>query len=74
MRDAGLIVPEFLDLRLNEAAAMTDELTRQSNYEGMRDRLQRGDNREPVPEVVDVTPTQPFGAPGDASRTRIRRR
>lgn len=51
MRDAGLIVPEFLNLRLNEAAAMTDELTRQSNYEGMRDRLQRGDNREPLPNV-----------------------
>jgi hypothetical protein len=49
MRDAGLIVPRFDDLRLREAAAMSDETTRRSNYEGMRDRLRRGDNLEPFP-------------------------
>jgi len=51
MRDAGLIMPRFENLRLSEAAAMSDEETRRSNYEGMRDRLQRGDNCEPVPVV-----------------------
>ncbi len=53
MRDAGLIVPQFEDLRLREAAAMSDEATRRSNYEGMRDRLLRGDNLEPVPVVLE---------------------
>lgn len=51
MRDAGLIVPRFDDLRLREAAAMSDEATRRSNYEGMRDRLLRGDNLESVPSL-----------------------
>jgi coenzyme F420 hydrogenase subunit beta len=51
MRDEGVPVPTFLNLRLDEAAAMTDEPTRQANYEGMRERLQRGDNREPLPEL-----------------------
>jgi coenzyme F420 hydrogenase subunit beta len=50
MRDQGVPVPTFLDLRLGEAAAMSDEATRRANYEGMRDRLQRGDNLEPLPE------------------------
>jgi coenzyme F420 hydrogenase subunit beta len=49
MRDAGLIAPNFVNLRLNQAAAMLDESTRVSNYEGMKDRLQRGDNTEPMP-------------------------
>jgi coenzyme F420 hydrogenase subunit beta len=53
MRDAGLIVPVFDNLRLREAAAMSDEATRRSNYEGMRDRLQRGDNVESVPVVME---------------------
>jgi len=53
MRDAGLIVPQFEDLRLREAAAMSDEATRRSNYEGMRDRLRRGDNLEPVPVLQE---------------------
>jgi hypothetical protein len=53
MRDAGLIVPEFDHLRLREAAAMSDEASRRANYEGMRDRLQRGDNLEPVPVVLE---------------------
>ena len=53
MRDAGLIVPQFEELRLREAAAMSDEATRRSNYEGMRDRLLRGDNLEPVPVVLE---------------------
>ena len=51
MRDAQLIVPRFFNLRLSEANAMTDEATRRSNYEGMRDRLQRGENREPLPKA-----------------------
>jgi coenzyme F420 hydrogenase subunit beta len=49
MRDAGVPVPTFLDLRLDEAAAMTGEATRQANYEGMRERLTRGDNLEALP-------------------------
>jgi coenzyme F420 hydrogenase subunit beta len=50
MRDQGVPVPTFLDLRLEQAAAMTDAQSRQANYQGMRDRLQRDDNREPLPE------------------------
>jgi coenzyme F420 hydrogenase subunit beta len=53
MRDAGLIVPQFDELRLREAAAMSDEATRRANYEGMRDRLRRGDNLEPVPVLQE---------------------
>jgi hypothetical protein len=53
MRDAGLIVPQFDDLRLRAAAAMSDEATRRANYEGMRDRLRRGDNLESIPVVVE---------------------
>jgi len=49
MRDAGLIEPRFVNLRLKEAAAMLDEAARVANYEGMKDRLQRGDNVEPLP-------------------------
>jgi len=51
MRDAGLIVPRFINLRLDEAAALTDEVTRQANYDGMRDRLRRGDNQESLPAI-----------------------
>ena len=46
MSDAGLIAPRFQNLRLNEAAAMTDDDTRRSNHNGMRERLARGENRE----------------------------
>jgi coenzyme F420 hydrogenase subunit beta len=53
MRDAGLIVPQFDELRLREAAAMSDEATRRANYEGMRDRLRRGDNLESDPIVME---------------------
>jgi coenzyme F420 hydrogenase subunit beta len=49
MRDAGLIVPSFVDLRLQEASESSDPATRRANYEGMLDRLRRGDNCEPVP-------------------------
>jgi coenzyme F420 hydrogenase subunit beta len=49
MSDQGVPVPTFLDLRLDQAAALSDEATRQANYEGMRERLQRGDNLEPLP-------------------------
>jgi len=50
MHDARVTVPTFVDLRLDEAAAMTDEATRRSNYEGMRERLLHGDNQEPLPD------------------------
>jgi coenzyme F420 hydrogenase subunit beta len=46
MRDAGLIAPKFVNLRLNEAAAMLSETERLANYEGTKDRLLRGDNVE----------------------------
>lgn len=49
MRDAGLIVPEFSRLRLDQAAAMTDAAAHRASYDGMRERLQRGDHREPLP-------------------------
>jgi coenzyme F420 hydrogenase subunit beta len=48
LRDAGMIVPHFERLRLDAADAMLDDAERQSNYEGMRERLQRGDHREAV--------------------------
>jgi coenzyme F420 hydrogenase subunit beta len=46
MREAGMIVPRYERLRLDAADAMLDEDARRENYEGMRDRLQRGDHRE----------------------------
>ena len=46
MRDAGLIAPRFEGLRLQEADALLNDTERLSNYEGMRERLERGDNRE----------------------------
>jgi len=48
MRDAGAATPSFTGLRLEAAAATTDAETRQASYTGMRDRLERGDNREPA--------------------------
>jgi coenzyme F420 hydrogenase subunit beta len=47
MRDAGVPTPTFIDLRLDAAAAMIGEAERQANYDGMQDRLRRGDNLEP---------------------------
>ncbi|MEJ1965048.1 MAG: Coenzyme F420 hydrogenase/dehydrogenase, beta subunit C-terminal domain [Gammaproteobacteria bacterium] len=49
LRDAGVTVPRFELLRLDEADRLLDEEERQRNYEGMRDRLRQGDNREDVP-------------------------
>jgi coenzyme F420 hydrogenase subunit beta len=46
MQDAGLIAPNFNALRLDEADAMLDPATRLGNYDGMRERLLRGDNRD----------------------------
>jgi coenzyme F420 hydrogenase subunit beta len=46
MQEAGMLIPNFERLRLDEADAMMDETARHSNYEGMRERLQRGDHRE----------------------------
>jgi coenzyme F420 hydrogenase subunit beta len=48
MRDEGVPVPHFTKLRLEQAAQMIDQATREANYQGMRDRLRRGDNVEPV--------------------------
>jgi hypothetical protein len=62
MRDEGVPVPTFVDLRLEEAAAMTDAATRQANYEGMRDRLRRGDNHEPLPAATGELPVTPTAA------------
>ena len=48
MRDAGAAAPSFRGLRLEAAAATADAEARQASYTGMRDRLERGDNREPA--------------------------
>ena len=47
MRDAGFPTPCYTALRLEEMADMISEAERQTNYVGMRARLDRGDNREP---------------------------
>ncbi len=49
MRDAGITPPAAHGLRLDEAAAMLSEGERRQNYDGMRERLAQGDNRESVP-------------------------
>jgi coenzyme F420 hydrogenase subunit beta len=46
--DAGLAVPTFERLRLDEADALLDDAERQRNYDGMLERLARGDNRETI--------------------------
>jgi len=48
LHDAGLLVPRFERLRLDTADAMLDEAARHDNYQGMRERLRRGDQREPL--------------------------
>jgi len=48
MRDAGVPTPSFQRLRLDAAAATSTEEDRRANYVGMRDRLERSDNREPA--------------------------
>ncbi len=48
MRDAGAVTPSFTGLRLEAAAATTDAATRHASYAGMCNRLERGDNREPL--------------------------
>jgi hypothetical protein len=52
MRHEGLIVPEFVDLRLDQAAAMVTEGERKDNYDGMLSRLRAGDNVESAPTAV----------------------
>lgn len=47
MRDAGVLAPAFTRLRLEAAAATGDPVTGDDGYAGMRERLGRGDNREP---------------------------
>jgi coenzyme F420 hydrogenase subunit beta len=54
MRDEGILTPSFPHLRLDAAADTADEADRRSNYEGMRDRLRRGDNVELLPDVKTV--------------------
>jgi coenzyme F420 hydrogenase subunit beta len=54
MGDAGFAVPEFRDLRLDQAAAMLSETDRQDNYDGMADRIRKGDNIENVPVAETV--------------------
>ena len=54
MGDEGFVVPEFLDLRLDQAAAMLTEAERQDNYTGMVERIRKGDNVESVPVMVPV--------------------
>jgi hypothetical protein len=49
MGDEGLIVPQFGDLRLDQAAAMLTEAQRTANYDGMLTRLRAGDNVEGMP-------------------------
>ena len=49
LRDAGVLVPRFEHLRLDAADALLDEAERHANYQGMSDRLRRGDHREPLP-------------------------
>jgi coenzyme F420 hydrogenase subunit beta len=49
LQDAGMSAPCFERLRLDAADAMLDSNARLDNYEGMRERLQRGDHREPSP-------------------------
>ncbi len=47
MRETGQLTPSFTRLRLDAAAATTSAADQRANYSGMRDRLRRGDNREP---------------------------
>ncbi|MEJ0037868.1 MAG: Coenzyme F420 hydrogenase/dehydrogenase, beta subunit C-terminal domain [Gammaproteobacteria bacterium] len=49
LRDAGVTVPRFELLRLDDADRLLDEAERQRNYQGMCDRLRQGDNREDAP-------------------------
>lgn len=54
MGDEGFVVPEFLHLRLDQAAAMLTEAERRDNYDGMVERIRKGDNVESVPVMVPV--------------------
>jgi coenzyme F420 hydrogenase subunit beta len=47
LRDAGLPAPDYVDLRLDAAAASASEDYRRGNYEGMRERLARRKPSEP---------------------------
>ncbi|MDB5394097.1 MAG: coenzyme hydrogenase [Rhodospirillales bacterium] len=52
MGDEGLIVPDFRDLRLDQAAAKLTEAEREGNYDGMLSRLRAGDNVENMPVAI----------------------
>jgi coenzyme F420 hydrogenase subunit beta len=49
MRDRGVTAPTAPGMRLDEAAAMVGEAERRANYDGMIERLARGDNLEDLP-------------------------
>jgi len=46
MHDAAMIAPKFERLRVDDADALLDATQRQTEYAGMRERLERGDHRE----------------------------
>jgi coenzyme F420 hydrogenase subunit beta len=47
LRDTGLPAPDYIDLRLDAAAASASEEYRRDNYEGMRERLAKRNPSEP---------------------------
>nr|WP_321983978.1 Coenzyme F420 hydrogenase/dehydrogenase, beta subunit C-terminal domain [uncultured Lichenicoccus sp.] len=51
MRDVGIAPPLATGLRLEAAAGMLSDMERRQNHDGMRQRLEQGDNREPVPTL-----------------------
>lgn len=67
MRDSGTLTPSFTRLRLDAAAATTSKEAQRDNYTGMRDRLARGDNREPA--VAPGAPGAANGAPARPERS-----
>ena len=66
LHDAGVPVPRFEGLRLDAADALLDDTARHAHYEGMRERLRRGDHLVPPPahdvptaNAVGTTPDHP---------------
>ena len=52
LRDSGFPTPTFANLRLEQAAGMITEDERRANYDGMRERIGRGDNLEKLAGAV----------------------
>lgn len=67
MRDEGVPIPSFVNLRLDTGATMISEAERQANYDGMRHRLSRGDNLEVLP--IALSNRAGSQAKPDADRT-----